>query len=233
MCFFSFLEAHKVGLFVMATGRYVEFVDPLIDSAEKHFCKDHEVTYFVFTDQPLKERKNLVKIYQKRLGWPLDTMNRYHVYYENRKAWEDMDYVYALDADMLFVGDVGTEIIGERVATLHPGFIGKLGPHSQTTIFSNAFIHKKNRKRYFAGGFYGGSIKEVLKLFEINIERIDDDLSRGVIPAWHDESFWNKYLTEHPPTVVLSPSYCYPESWSLSYEKKLLALDKEHEDLRK
>jgi histo-blood group ABO system transferase len=230
---FSLLEAHKVGLFIMATGRYIEFVNPLIDSADKYFCKDHEVTYFVFTDQELEPRDNVVKIYQKRLGWPNDTMKRYHVYYENRDYWKDMDYVFALDADMLFVSDVGNEILGERVATLHPGFVGKVGPHNQTSVFSNAYIPKRKRKKYFAGGFYGGSKSEVLKIFEHNIAKIDDDLSRGVIATWHDESHWNKYCSENPPTVILNPSYCYPESLNLKYEKKLLALDKLHEEFRK
>jgi len=31
----------------------------------------------------------------------------------------------------------------------------------------------------------------------------------------------------------LDPSYCYPESWNLPYEKKLLALDKNHQEIRR
>ena len=39
--------------------------------------------------------------------------------------------------------------------------------------------------------------------------------------------------TKNKPTTILSPSYCYPESWNLNYTKKLLALDKDHESIRK
>ena len=33
-------------------------------------------------------------------------------------------------------------------------------------------------------------------------------------------------------TVILDPSYCYPESWDLPFPKRLLALDKHHEEIR-
>ena len=64
------LQQKKVGLLIVATGKYVQFVPPLVDSADKYFCPNHEVTYFVFTDGSLPDRDNLKVIYQKRLGWP-------------------------------------------------------------------------------------------------------------------------------------------------------------------
>lgn len=51
--------------------------------------------------------------------------------------------------------------------------------------------------------------------------------------VWHDESHWNRYCIDHKPTTILSPSYCYPESWNLPYKKRLLALDKDHIAYRK
>jgi len=42
----------------------------------------------------------------------------------------------------------------------------------------------------------------------------------------------NRYFHEKTPTVQLSPSYCYPESWSLPFDKKLLALNKNHNQIR-
>ncbi len=38
-----------------------------------------------------------------------------------------MDYLFATDADMRFVGPVGDEILAKLVATQHPGFVGKRG----------------------------------------------------------------------------------------------------------
>lgn len=228
----SRMEAANVGLLVVATGKYIQFVKPLIESAEKYFCKNHHVTYFVFTDQETIPLPNTVYVFQERLGWPYDTMNRYHVYYKHRELFIEQDYLFASDADMLFVGDVGDEILGERTATLHPGFVGKRGSY-ETSVKSRACIHKSEGKCYFAGGFYGGNRACFLHILQTNIQNIDEDLSRGVIAVWHDESHWNRYCIDYPPTVVLTPSYCYPESWSLPYPKKLLALDKDHASIRK
>jgi len=228
----SQLMAANVGLLVVATGKYVSFVAPLIESAEKHFCKDHRVTYFIFTEGEIEESERVIKIEQKRLGWPFDTMMRYHIYAAHADLLSSQDYLFACDADMLFVDEVGSEILGERVATQHPGFVGKRGSY-ETNPESLAYISDDEGEQYFAGGFYGGTAEEMLNIARINSARIDDDLSRGLIAVWHDESHWNRYCIDHPPTTILTPSYCYPENWQLDYQKRLLALDKNHSEMRK
>jgi histo-blood group ABO system transferase len=235
-CVMSLLSADKlhstnVGMLIVATGKYIQFVPPLIESARKHFCKNHRVTYFVFTDQPLTTSEDVVRIQQERLGWPYDTMNRYHIYYKNRELFSNQDYLFAIDADMLFVDEVGDEILGELVATQHPGFIGRRGTY-ETNPQSLAYVAAHEGSYYFAGGFYGGTKEQLLKLFETNIQDIDSDLRQGVIAIWHDESHWNRYCIDHPPTVILNPSYCSPQSWSTPFPKKLIALDKNHSEFQ-
>lgn len=221
----------NIGLLIVATGKYISFVDPLINSANKHFCKDHNVTYFVFTDGPLEEKSNVIRVEHSRLGWPFDTMMRFHAYYKAKELLDNQDYLFACDADMLFVGNMGDEILGDHVATQHPGFVGFRGSYEEKAS-SLACVHPWEGEQYFAGGFYGGSREEMINIFKINADHIDEDLKNGIIAVWHDESHWNRYCIDHPPTIILSPSYCYPESWSLPYDKKLLALDKNHSEMR-
>lgn len=217
---------------IVATGKYVSFVPPLLDSARKHFCPEHKVTFFVFTDEQLPAAPDCVRIEQKRLGWPYDTMMRFEMYAKQADLLKEMDYLFACDADMLFVDTVGDEILSERVGTMHPGFVGSRGTY-ETRQDSLAYIPRQEGKVYFAGGFYGGSYKEVMALTTELTRRIYDDLGRGVIAVWHDESHLNRYLIDRQPTVILNPSYCYPESWNLPYVKRLLALDKNHSEFRK
>lgn len=231
LVFFQNLHGDNIGLLIMATGKYISFVEPLIQSAETYFCQGHHVTYFVFTDGGLEESDNVVKINQPRLGWPFDTMMRYEVYYKSKDLLLKQDYLFACDADMLFSGVVGDEILGERVATQHPGFVGKRGSY-ETNPLSLACVYDWEGSQYFAGGFYGGTSAEVINICKTNSGNIEIDLSNGIIAVWHDESHWNRYLINHPPTVILTPSYCYPESWNLPYPKKLLALDKNHKEMR-
>lgn len=214
----------KVGLCIVATGRYDQFAQKLIDSARGRFCPGHEVTYFVFTDQPFPKNSDVEVIFQKRIGWPHDSLKRFHIYSAHKERLSKMDYLFAIDADMRFDGVVGDEILGELVGTIRD-----VGIHAtyEKNKKSKAYLSKKKAKHYFAGAFYGGKQKDFFKLVEQLEENVNRDLEWNYIAAWHDESHLNRYFYEHPPTIALPPSYCfYTESWSHPYERKIVALDK-------
>lgn len=229
---FAHVAAYNVGLCIVATGRYDVYAQRVIESARKHFCKNHKVTYFVFTDGTITDAPDVVKIFQKRVGWPYDTLMRFSMYAQHKAELANMDYIFATDADMLFVADVGDEILSARVATQHPGFVGKRGSY-ETNKKSTACVKANEGRYYFAGGFYGGSRDEFFKLVEKTTRNIQKDLAKQFIAVWHDESHLNRYFIDHKPSLILTPSYCYPEDWKLPYEPKLLALNKNHAEMRK
>lgn len=226
----------KIGLLVIATNKYIRFASQLWISAKKYFLPGHQVTMFVFTDSNTVP-DGTIRVFQKHLPWPGATLKRYHVFTDNRSILQGMDYLYYSDADMRFEGYVGDEILGELVATQHPGFYGK--PYE---IFSQSFENRPESsaymppgagREYYAGGFNGGS--RYLEMASVIRNWIDEDESKGIIAKWHDESYMNRYLAEYPPTVVLSPAYCFPESnWAsvLQFSRKLVALDKNHAEMR-
>ena len=245
LCIGSHLFAEKVGLLIVATGKYDSFVDPLIQSARRHFCTNHEVTYYVFTDGVIPEADDIVKIYQKRLGWPYDTLMRNSIYYENRESFASEDYLFALDADMLFVDTVGDEIFGERVATIHSCYANTKAKFPyETNRKSWAYVPNKQGKHYFAGGFFGGSQKGFVHIIQETTRRILEDLNNSIVAIWHDESQWNRYCIDYAPSVILNPSYCYAdlaemnypkkvvESFNKKFPKKLVALTKNHKEYR-
>lgn len=222
----------KIGLLITATGKYISFAEQLIDSAEKYFLPEHQINYYVFTDQHMNPRKNVVTIYQKRLGWPLDTLLRNKIYLEHWQKIKNEDYLFASDADMLFVDYINDRILGNHVATIHPGFYNKRGSY-ETDHRSSAYVKPSEGSYYFAGGFFGGKTKKFYHIIKTTTQLAAKDLSNGFIAVWHDESYWNKYCIDHQPDTILSPSYCYPESWNIPFTKKLLARDKNHDEMRK
>lgn len=226
----------NVGLLTIATGKYIKFISPLWESAKKHFLTNHNVTMFVFTDSlDFIPGKNQVKIFQKHIPWPGPTLFRYNIFDLNKDKFSEMDYLFYCDADMLFVDSVGDEVLGELVATEHPGFFDKQRSYFsyETNSKSKAFVKPEEGKKYFAGGFNGGTKASYLKMAKVLSDRILEDKKNGIIAVWHDESHMNRYFIDNEPTVVLDPSYCYPESWEIPFSKKLLALDKNHEEMRK
>lgn len=245
-----------IGLCIVATGKYISFIKPLIDSAEKYFCPMHKRTYLIFTDaRSFEDRAHYVQelentdyeskvliIDQKRLGWPYDTLMRFSVYKNHKDLFEDVDYIFATDADMLFVDREGNEILSDRVATQHPGFEknkplwGIETPYERNPK-STAFIPFGEGTYYFAGGFYGGSHEEFFKMMDIVTHNISLDLETyNYIAVWHDESHLNRYFIDNPPTRILDRSYCYPENGRAKgypeCQPKLLALDKNHNEIR-
>lgn len=224
----------KIGLLIIATNKYTDFIQPLIDSADKFFLNGYDVTYYLFVnkDIDIDSNRNIVKIDTIHKDWPWMTLGRYKIFTRNSPMFMDMDYLYYCDVDMRFVSKVGDEILGDLVATQHPGYYGRRGSPERNEK-SLAFIPTNLETQYFAGGFNGGSSDEFLKMSRILSNNIDDDNKNGIIAVWHDESHLNKYLSMiSPPTVILSPSYCYTEDSNIPFDQKLIALNKDHKLLR-
>ncbi|MFZ5953488.1 MAG: hypothetical protein ACOYT8_00130 [Candidatus Dependentiae bacterium] len=223
------LQATKksIGLLIVATGKYIQFVPPLIESARKYFCVDHTIHYYVFTDGTMNTGQDTTLIFQSRLGWPYDTLKRFSMYAQHANRYCHHDYLFALDADMQFVDYVGSEILSDRVATLHPCLLNQRGTY-ETRNCSTAYVAPYEGTYYFAGGFNGGSTTEFIRMAQTITANIEKDLEHNFIALWHDESHVNRYYIDNEPTCILSPDYCYPEGWDLPYHPRLLALLKDH-----
>lgn len=217
-------------LLIIATGKYDKFIKHLLDSADRYFLPGEDVTYVLFTDKPIEYnfKRFMMMVPTDHRPWPYATLDRYEIF-SQCPVLEGFEYLYYCDADMLFVDTVGKEIFGKRVATIHPGYVGGVGSPERNHL-STAYIPHLSKNVYYAGGFNGGS--EYLKMCKALAKNIQIDKDNGVMAVWHDESHMNRYLFDNHPDVVLTPSYCYPESWDLPFPKKLLALDKDHEKIR-
>jgi len=226
----------NVGLLIVATNKYISFVQNLVDSADKWFLPECNVTYCVFTNTPkqLNTSNSFNMMHIEHEPWPAPTLKRYDYFDQYADYLKNFDYLYYCDADMRFVNSVGSEILEELVSTSHPGFWDKLNLQFSYERRPNckAYIPFGKGNGYYAGGFNGGSSNEFLKMAKTIVYWRKEDERNNIIPIWHDESYMNKYLYLNLPTKVLNPSYCYPEAWNLPFEKKLLALDKNHSEMR-
>lgn len=147
---------------------------------------------------------------------------------------------------MAIVDKVGDEILSDLVATKHPGqsFNDINNMSFDRNSKSQAYVPYGEGNTYYAGGFNGGKIKNFLEMSKTISEKVDQDVEKNIIALWHDESHLNRYLIDNPPTLSLSPSYCYPEAaiqnskkWILSskyleIKPKILALEKNHREIR-
>lgn len=227
---------NRITLHIIATKKYKLFLQNLISSADKYFFPNYAgVDYILYLDDvnfQISTWRDYSKVKIEHKEWPFMTLSRYSFFLRVKDQVEAYStHSFYCDVDMLFINDISEEILGERVSTIHPGFLGGRGT-PETDIRSLACVKHDEPMVYYAGGFQGGTTHEFYRMCETINNNILKDLENNIIALWHDESHYNRYMIDNKPTIVLSPSYCYPESYSLPYPKKLLALDKDHKWFR-
>ena len=106
----------------IATNKYIQFVNPLLESIDSNFLTEHTIDALVFTNQDIEVESERIKISKiEHEPWPMPTLKRYHYFLKEQKHILKYDYCYYLDVDMIIVNKVGEEILGDLVATQHPG----------------------------------------------------------------------------------------------------------------
>jgi histo-blood group ABO system transferase len=229
----------KIALCVIATNAYIDFTWSLLRSADKYFLQGHDVEYHLFTNKRFIGVTALRQTYNHLIQhepWPAMTLKRYHIM--SGANLSGYDYVYYIDADMLFVAPVGDEIFGELVGVQHPGFY-RGGGSWEDNQASQAFVYTRMRKQYIAGGFQGGS--DYCMVMPFLMHMIDEDEKTGNRATWNDESHWNALFAHSPNKFkILDPSYCMVEepvkrkAWGIDHlEPKIIALAKDHKKYQK
>ena len=231
----------NIGLFVISTNKYHVFIDPLVNSVKQYFLSRHNLKVCLFTDLveftsehlwQEKPQRGIVYLPIKHKPWPAPTLERYHTFYSFKEQLDkyNFNYVYYVDVDAKFVNIIGDEIIPDSpskiVVATHPGFF-KGGGSWEENPKSKAYIPQNLSKNltYFAGGFLGSSYNSFMEMAQTIRDWIDEDTFNNVMAQWHDEGHFNRFVMDKEK-LILSPSYLYPESWSLPFIKKLLVLDK-------
>jgi hypothetical protein len=239
------LPTYKVGLvFVCINQPYWQYAQPVIENARNLFLPGHETEIMMWSDMPnYPEAKDVnygVTIFPtESIQWPYPTLMRYHLFLQQEEYLKKFDYVFYVDLDMRIVNVVGDEILGDGLtAAEHPMYSlrKEYFPPYEPNPNSEAYIprpgkivneggNQRFKPLYYAGGVQGGKTEQFIDAMKEMKRMIDSDMGKGYIPIWNDESVWNKYLFDHPPAVVLNPSYVYPDSMIEEYYKKLWGRD--------
>jgi histo-blood group ABO system transferase len=135
------------------------------------------------------------------------------------------------------IGTIGEEILGNLIATLHPGQT-PLPSHLKTferNPISRACISDRSYNNYYFGALQGGKTEHFLKMCETLKGWIEDDLNKNYIPVYHDESMINKYFMDNPPDRVLGREYAYVEKWfgKPNNQVKIVCIEKDNDKMRK
>jgi hypothetical protein len=221
----------SVAVLYICTGKYRRFFAGFYESARRYFLHDvARVSYIVFTDDmKLTDADDVEFIFRDCQGFPMDSLMRYDLFLQAADRLKTFDYIFFFNANMRMVAPIGKEILPEHLtAVIHPGYYNKpvwRYPYERDRR-SSAFIpaHEKGY-HYYMGSVNGGRTDDFLALARTCNQHIKEDLKRGIVAKYHDESHLNHYLRYHDCTP-LSPAYAYIEGKELPFEPKILLLDK-------
>jgi hypothetical protein len=223
-----------ISINVIATNKYVNFLPDLIKSIDEFIFTKSKILVIVHTNsniEGISPGSGRIKILKNEIvhePWPYTTLKRFHYFNKAKSLIEKSDYSFYIDADSLFIGDIKEEFIptGGMIGTIHPCLFSGNGTPERNPD-SKAFISPSENNRYFCGGFFGGDSKSFLEASEKISSNIDDDLSKGIIAIWHDESHINRFFFDNPPSLVLEPPFAVAESLTQTMDSsKVLFLDK-------
>ena len=227
----------KLALLYVATGKYIAFWKEFYESFEQNFCTNSEKDYYIFTDSldfDYKNNDNVFVIEQESLGWPDNTLKRYHMFSRIISKLEKYDYIFFLNANCKCMSVITEEeFINDKdlIFVQHPGYFNKSNeafPYERNEK-SKAYIPYGDGEKYNCGGDNGGKSASFIKLILSLRDETDLDLEQGIVAKWHEESHINHYLynlKDSNNIAILSPAYCFPEDTHIPFECKILIREK-------
>ena len=216
----------KIAILNISIGEYICFWKKFYLSAEKNFLIDCDKEYFVFTDSAFlyqETDKKVHKIYCEDMGWPYNTMKRFHLFLSIEKELMKFDYVIFVNANAVFRQCLTSKIVltGKDIITVeHPGmhFKKKEELPFEVREESSAFVPMEQRDIYVQGALIGGYIPQFMEFIKKMDQWIGEDLKKGIVAVWHDESFLNKYVAENKNVQVLGWQYLKYEEYVMPYQ---------------
>jgi hypothetical protein len=211
----------RIAIFTISLGKYDIFFNDFYNSVNTNFLPAHDKTFFLFTDKMFESKSNLIQIKQEKMGWPYDSMMRFHLLNKIKDEISKFDYIFFFNVNMLAVQKIGDEVLPKidndfLVGCNHPLHFHQAPhflPYERKSEISCSIPYTEG-KYYYQGCFNGGRVEEFLEMSKILSENIDNDLKNNQIPVWHDESYLNWYFNKKNP-LLLSYNYIYPEGMNL------------------
>lgn len=216
----------KIAILYICTGKYSIFWEKFYTSCEQYFYPDAEKTYFVFTDDEelIKQFRDNTRIhpyFQRRAGWPYDTLLRFNSFTMVQDLLLAYDYCYFWNANAVFLKTVDESVIpfptkeNEMVFWRHTlgydherpdQFDAEKNPDSESYVAPGSTCHN------YGGGFLGGIPEGFNRMSVVLRDRIARDLEKGIIAVAHDQSHIVRYGSENtcvevPRNIIVSEEY--------------------------
>lgn len=219
---------NKIGILYICTGKYIQFLENFITTANEYLLPSSNKQYFIFTDSEFEGDwdDSICIIHQPKLGYDkdidtsYDSLMRYHIFLKHKHLFENLDYLVFFNANTIFVDYIfehdflPNDQNDGLVSVHHSGhYIMKdnWNGYDETSSSVSYISPNERTKKYCQGALIGGKTTEFLNMCLHISNQIDYDLSKNIHPKWWDEPYMNRYLFNKNP-LILNPGYSFPDN---------------------
>ena len=212
-CYLTTRKKWNIALFTAATGSYrIECLPKFLDTFQHFFFSKDNLTIFLFVDELVPERPNVVQFVVPKRPWGEASMARWNYILGLTNTLQAYDYAGWMDVDNYVREHICDDYMSSLTLIRHaqwPTARAKTGPYEDRPSAAS-YVHPDKRKVYFTGSQFFGSVQEVLSLARVCQKMKEDDDARGLVAKVVDESHLNAYAHNvRWPDKVLSPSYAF------------------------
>ena len=75
----------KVCILTIATNKYIQFVERLLDNIEENFLNGHDIQCLLFTDHEVETSDNVTVSQIDHEPWPMPTLKRYNYFIKEKE----------------------------------------------------------------------------------------------------------------------------------------------------
>lgn len=185
-----------VALLTICTGRYVDLFKGFYESFKKHV--KGSVKLYVLTDDPdrvrVQSNGEAVAVRIEHSKWPGVVMRKYDYILSAKDLLDRHTAIETVQVNARFVKDVDfSTLIGDKILFCHHPY-------------------NKPGSKYVCGGVVGGPTGKFMEMAVWMSRYLNDAVSSGNIPKWHDETALNLYKDSQATDYEALPSeFTYAE----------------------
>ena len=224
----------KVGIIYIAIGEYEKFWDIFYPACQAFFCVDAEKGYELFTDSERLLNLSYPNVTAHKVadnGFIVNVSSKSKFMCGIDRQMRQYDYIFYLNGNFRFLSPIYTrEVISQCpdftfTALSFKEYLSKPLeelPYDRNPL-SGAYIPVGKGERYYQGGFFGGTYRDIMKFNRWAAQTIENDLHNGIIARFHDESYLNRYLIDKNPLTIDNEYAYYPATtYKGNYKAELI-----------
>jgi len=214
----------KVAICTVAKGEEENrAMEILFKDIHSNFLKMHHLEVFLYTDNMEFFHDMDKDIELHKIHLTHEVPSPFHLVWNIQDMLKAFDYIFYMDSHYRIIDVIDWDLnsiqslcaVEDLVNICQPKQIGQKHVGSpELNPESKAYIRpEEEMQAYYSDRLWGGKRSKVLEVCNFILEAAAEDQQKKIIVRKGFESYFNRYLLSHLPSLSLSVSYNFPEQY--------------------